>query len=105
MNNKTICTMGNFKTHKKTRDIVEKQNSGTSGCLYLTNVNLYLHPNVNSTVPDSTSIINEMPKVKTRCNSPNCFYYDSDLLGNYYDDYYCCNPLCTCFRPDWYCYL
>jgi len=44
----------------------------------------------------------EMPKVKSQCGNPDCFYYDSDILSDYY---YCCNPGCYCFKPDWYYYL
>lgn len=93
------CTTGTTAISGKTirRRKMAKSN-GTSGCSYITNVNLYLHPNSNiSGVSEEES---EVPKIKTRCNNSGCFYYDCDLLGDEF--YYCCNPLCSCFSPDWY---
>jgi hypothetical protein len=98
----TTCTTGTTLPMNKLKRKTVKQ-MGTMGCSYITHVNLYLHPSVNPIISD-TPIVDEMPKVKTRCNSPGCFYYDCDLFGGM-DDYYCCNPLCNCFRPDWYSYL
>lgn len=109
--NKTNCTTGtaiksennlSLKTLKKRQQHI----STTGGSVYVTHVNLYLHPN-NSNVdqPNSTSNVQmqgEMPKVKSQCGNPDCFYYDSDILSDYY---YCCNPGCYCFKPDWYYYL
>jgi hypothetical protein len=96
------CTTGTTavadKTIRKRR--VQKSN-GTSGCSYITNVNLYLHP--SSHISTGIPIESEVPKIKTKCNNPGCFYYDCDLFSD--DTYYCCNPLCSCFSPDWYTYL
>lgn len=108
--NKTNCTTGtaiksenvpSLKMLKKR----QLMTSSSSGCLYITHVNLYLHPNSNVDQPNSTSNLQmqgDMPKVKSQCNNPECFYYDCDLLSDYY---YCCNPGCYCFKPDWYYYL
>ena len=64
---------------------------------------LYLHPNSNvDQASSSVEMQGEMPKVKSQCGNPDCFYYDSDILSDYY---YCCNPGCYCFKPDWYYYL
>ncbi len=107
--NKTNCTTGtaiksenniSLKTLKKR----QRQISTTSGCLYVTHVNLYLHPNSNVEQPTSTTstiLEDSMPKVKSQCCNPDCFYYDSEIIGDYY---YCCNPGCYCFKPDWYYY-
>ena len=95
----TTCTPGTTLNKIKKRMVKQP---GTVGSTYITHVNLYLHPSVNPIVSDTP--INEMPKVKTRCNNPDCFYYDCDLF-DIGEDYYCCNPLCNCFRPDWYSYL
>lgn len=96
--NKTNCTQGNLIKTVKKRKVVNT--NGTSGCLYITNVNLYLHPNAGSNGTQTNSDTSEISKIKTRCNSPECFYYDCDLCGD--EDFYCCNPVCPCFRPDWY---
>jgi hypothetical protein len=95
------CTTGTTAmSGKAIRKRKVTKSNGTSGCSYITNVNLYLHPNSHiSSVP----VESEVPKIKTKCNNPDCFYYDCDLLGD--DFYYCCNPLCSCFCPDWYTYL
>ena len=111
--NTTTCTTGATLT-SKTRKSLKNVNgnskfmtmNGTSGCLYVTNVNLYLHPSPPPPPPTGTeepiTIQSEIPRVKTRCHNPDCFYYDSDIFDDYY---YCCNPGCSYFRPDWYCYL
>ena len=50
-NNNTSCTTASTLTSNKiTREILKNKQitsitNGTSGCLYVTNVNLYLHPN------------------------------------------------------------
>jgi len=108
--NKTACTGGATIT-TNSRKIIQKRQmasitsgtNGTSGCLYVTNVNLYLHPNVDATQGATQSATQgEMPKVKTKCCNSDCFYYDCDVPS---DSYYCCNPSCYCFKPDWYYYL
>lgn len=98
--NKTTCTTGSTMASIRKRNLIKT--NGTTGCSYITNVNLYLHP--SSHMVSSVPITSEVPKIKTRCNNHNCFYYDCDLSS---DDnfYYCCNPLCSCFCPDWYTYL
>ena len=105
--NKTNCTTGtaiksennlSLKTLKKRQQHI----STTSGCVYVTHVNLYLHPNNSNVDQPSSSVQGEMPRVKSQCCNPDCFYYDSDILSDYY---YCCNPGCYCFKPDWYYYL
>jgi len=96
--NKTSCTTGQTMASLRKRKLVKT--NGTSGCSYITNVNLYLHP--NSHMVSSAPMTSEVPKIKTKCNNLDCFYYDCDLLGD--DFYYCCNPLCSCFSPDWYSY-
>ena len=106
-NNNTSCTTASTLTSNKiTREILKNKQitsitNGTSGCLYVTNVNLYLHPNPNQSTPDVSTM--DLKKIKTKCCNPECFYYDSCIAP---DDYsYCCNPICPCFKPDWYCYL
>jgi hypothetical protein len=94
-------TAGSMKTLKNKQIIMSNGTNGTSGCLYVTNVNLYLHPNTNNqNTPEMQT--SDTPKVKTKCCNPGCFYYDCDILDDYY---YCCNPMCYCFKPDWYYYL
>lgn len=105
--NKTMCTGGTTTITNSRKELKKKQTTsitnGTSGCLYVTNVNLYLHPNVDATQPTIQSATQgEMPKVKTNCFNPDCFYYDCDIMS---EPYYCCNPSCFCFKPDWYSYL
>lgn len=99
LTSETAISKGSMKTLKNKQS--KMMSNGTSGCLYVTNVNLYLHPSANNqTTPEIQTM--DMPKVKTKCGNPDCFYYDTDLLDDYY---YCCNPICYCFKPDWYCYL
>jgi hypothetical protein len=105
------CTTGTamMSENKPSLKMLKKRqrqiSTTTSGCLYVTHVNLYLHPNSNVEQPNSTTstmLDDSMPKVKSQCCNPDCFYYDSEILGDYY---YCCNPGCYCFKPDWYYYL
>jgi hypothetical protein len=106
-NNNTSCTTASTLTSNKiTREILKNKQitsitNGTSGCLYVTNVNLYLHPNPNQSTPDVSTM--DLKKIKTKCCNPECFYYDSCIAPD--DYFYCCNPMCPCFKPDWYCYL
>lgn len=103
----TSCTTASTLTSNKiTREILKNKQitsitNGTSGCLYVTNVNLYLHPNANQTIPDVGILEKDINKIKTRCCNPECFYYDPMVS----DNYFCCNPMCSCFKPDWYSYL
>lgn len=105
INNTSCTTASTLTSNKITREILKNKQvtsitNGTSGCLYVTNVNLYLHPNPT---PDVSVLEKDIKNIKTKCCNPECFYYDS---CNIYDDYfYCCNPSCSCFKPDWYCYL
>jgi hypothetical protein len=114
--NKTTCT-GGATTITNSRGLLKKRQTTpitngvatatSSGSLYVTNVNLYLHPNVDTTqgaIQGATQgeMQGEMPKVKTKCYNSDCFYYDCDVSS---DSYYCCNPSCYCFKPDWYYYL
>ena len=104
----TSCTTASTLTSNKiTREILKNKQvtsitNGTSGCLYVTNVNLYLHPNPHQTTPDVSILEKDVKKIKTRCCNPECFYYDSCISDDYF---YCCNPICPCFKPDWYSYL
>jgi hypothetical protein len=106
MNKTNNCTTGTAikSENKQTLKMLKKrqQTSSSSGCLYITHVNLYLHPNSEQQTSTSTTLQDEMPKVKSQCCNPDCFYYDSEILSDYY---YCCNPGCYCFKPDWYYYL
>lgn len=121
MNKNTTCTTGATLSSKSRKSLKNVNGNpkfmtmnGTSGCLYVTNVNLYLHPSpappptgtgTGTGTEGAMTIQSEIPKIKTRCYSPDCFYYDNDILGDEFDYYYCCNPGCSCFKPDWYSYL
>jgi hypothetical protein len=107
--NNTSCTTASTLTNNKiSREILRNKQltsitNGTSGCLYVTNVNLYLHPNANQTTTPDVGILEKgIKQIKTRCCNSQCFYYDPCIIDDYF---YCCNPVCSCFKPDWYCYL
>ena len=93
----TNCTTGSKSRSILNKNKVRQNNTGTSGS-YITHVNLYLHPNASNqpTVPSEQGVVKKsLGNVKPKCSNKDCHYYDP-MCG---DDYYCCNPTCSCFDP------
>ena len=96
---RSVLNKNKVRVHSKT----DSARDSTHGS-YITYVNLYLHPNASttSTTPTTPTTPNEQGVVKKslgnakpKCSSKDCHYYDP-MCG---DDYYCCNPTCSCFDP------